>query len=617
MKSTTIRIAGGSGDGIDSTSTNLAKALMRSGCNVFTHRHYPSRIRGGHTYVELRVSDEKVRSRPDEYDILLALGDSFARNPTENAYYGNEEIKPLTENLDDLSEGGIIIYDSGLLDKNDFPKEFENKVEEYNWDVHDINFRDLASKHGRTVIKNTAMVGYMLSLIDSTGLEYVRDIISEKMSGEIKEMNLNVLKEAEERAKDNSSKYSIPRSEHEEEQLLLSASHSISYGALDEGVQFVSGYPMTPWTTVYQTLSELIPKNGGVAEQVEDEITACCMAIGASHAGAKVLTGSSGGGFALMSESIGLAEMAEIPIVLVEAQRGGPATGLPTKPEQSDLHHVLYTSQGDTTRVVFAPGNIEEAYIQTRKAFELAYKYQLPSVILIDQKISGELRNVDKSVFTQTETNGGDLGTTLTEDEIAELPHHESGKFNRYRYLDELGSSYSPRSLPGQKDGRYLTTGNEHNKQGHIEEDPDNRYEIMSRRIKKLDDIREELNSLDNTYQTEHGHEDANTAILCFGSIQGTVFETVDTLYDNEGLKLNSMGISELKPFPQKEVQEFINKHDNIIVVEMNATAQFKDELLKNVSFEGKNLESIIKYNGNPFTPKELGNKITKVIQNE
>ncbi len=619
MNSVTVRLAGGSGDGIDSTSTNLAKALMRSGCNVFTHRHYPSRIRGGHTYVELRISDEEVKSRPNEYECLIALGDSFARSPKEDAYYGDEEVKPLTENLDDLAEGGVIIYDSGLIDDSSLPNDFDTRVNENDWTVYDIDFRGLATEHGRPVMKNTGTIGFMLSVLDYE-TDCVEEIINEQMSGDNEKKNIKILQEAVKLANEygNNHDIQIPSGEHDETQLLMSASHAIAYGAVDEGVQFVSGYPMTPWTTVYQTLSELVPKQGGVAEQVEDEITACCAAIGASHAGAKVLTGSSGGGFALMSEGLGLAEMTETPLVLVEAQRGGPATGLPTKPEQSDLEHVLYTSQGDAMRVVFSPGNIEEAYIQTRRAFELAYKYQLPSIILIDQKISGELRNVDESVFTDREVTGGDLGSVLTEDEIAESSHHSSGKFNRFRYSDELDGNVSPRSLPGQNDGRFLTSGNEHNKQGHISEDPNNREEQMTRRVSKLDDIRSELNGMDESYQTMYGYDDAEVGVICFGSTQGTVFETVDEMYDIENTKLQAMGVSELKPFPVEEVQEFVDNHSTVCVVELNATNQFKNELMKHIETKRRphdvTIETINKYNGNPFTPTELVGEIEKVI---
>ena len=161
------RIAGGSGDGIDSTSQNFAKALMRSGLHVFTHRHYPSRIRGGHTYVEVRAGPEPIRSRGDGFNFLLALGDSFARNPSEGAYYGNEQLKPLTENLDDLNEGGIIVYDSGLIEEDDVTDiRLEERAEGNGWHVYPMNLREMAREHGREVMRNTAGVGATAAMLD-------------------------------------------------------------------------------------------------------------------------------------------------------------------------------------------------------------------------------------------------------------------------------------------------------------------------------------------------------------------------------------------------------------------------------------------------------------------
>ncbi|MFC6725016.1 2-oxoacid:acceptor oxidoreductase family protein, partial [Halobium palmae] len=295
------RIAGGSGDGIASTSQNFAKALMRSGLNVFTHRHYPSRIRGGHTYTEIRAREEPTKSRGDGYNFLLALGDSFARNPQDNAYYGKEEIKPLSENLDELREGGVIVYDSGLLDPSEIP-EFDERVEENDWHVYDLDLRNLAREHGREVMRNTAGVGVTCA-ITGLDLEHVEELMRDAMKEEILEPNLTVLREAHEIVTDeydvDAPDISVPTGEHDEEQLLMSGSDAIAYGAIDEGCRFIAGYPMTPWTEVFTIMTQNLPELGGISEQVEDEIAAAALAIGASHAGVKAMSGSSGGGFAL------------------------------------------------------------------------------------------------------------------------------------------------------------------------------------------------------------------------------------------------------------------------------------------------------------------------------
>jgi pyruvate ferredoxin oxidoreductase alpha subunit len=594
------RIAGGSGDGIASTSQNFAKALMRSGRHVFTHRHYPSRIRGGHTYTEVRVSEEPVRARGDGYNFLLALGDSFARNPSENAYYGNEELKPLEENLDELREGGVIVYDTGLLDASEID-DFEERVEENDWHVYPMDLRNMARDFGREVMRNTAGVGVTAALT-GIDLQYIEDLMSEAMPDEILEPNIEILYHAAEKATeefDITHDVAAPGGEHDEEQVLLSGSDAIAYGALDAGCRFISGYPMTPWTEVFTIMSGLLPEVGGISEQVEDEIAAAALAMGASHAGVKAMSGSSGGGFALMSEPLGLAEMSETPVVLIEAMRAGPSTGMPTKPEQADLEHVLYTSQGDSSRVVFAPGTPEEAYDQTRQAFRIAYDYQLPAIVLYDQKLGGEMTNVPASHFDR-EPNP-DPGSVITEAELEDAPHDGTGKYQRFQYDAENG--VSPRSLPGQKDGRFLVTGNEHHQSGHISEDPENRVLQMDRRLGKFEHIRAELDEEEN--QTYYGPEDADYGMITFGSQQGTVKEAVDRLND-DGHSVRGVSISDMAPFPEEELAAFLEGVEEAVVVEMNASGQLRGLAQKELGRYGEKMSSLLKYDGEPFRPEEV-----------
>ncbi|MFB6081726.1 MAG: 2-oxoacid:acceptor oxidoreductase subunit alpha [Halanaeroarchaeum sp.] len=596
------RIAGGSGDGVDSTSQNFTKALMRSGLHVFTHRHYPSRIRGGHTYVEVRASAEPVGSRGDTFNFLLALGDSFARNEQEAAIYGNEEIKPLTENLDDLREGGVIVYDTGQLDEADVP-DFEERVEENDWQVYPIDLRSIAQEHGREIMRNTAGVGATAALV-GMDLDRIEELMEEAMSGDILEANLNVLQDAYDHVQeefDVDTGISVPENDHDEEQVLLSGSHGISYGAIDEGCRFISGYPMTPWTDVFTIMSQELEDMGGIAEQVEDEIAAAAAAVGASHAGAKAMSGSSGGGFALMSEPLGLAEMTETPLVLVESMRAGPSTGMPTKTEQADLEHVLYTSQGDHSRLAFAPGDPLEAYEQTRTAFELAWKYQMPAIVIYDSKLAGEYRNVPKSFFDR-EPNP-DLGTTLTEAELEDAPHDETGRFERFQWEGE--DNVSPRSLPGQKNGRFLATGNEHWPNGQIAEDPTNRVKQVDRRLGKLDAAREDLDAMDESFQSVWGDEDADIGVITWGSTQGTVEEAVRELVA-DGKSVKGLGVSELMPFPADEVTAFVESVDEVVIAEMNASGQFRGLLQKELGAYGEKLSSLLKYNGEPFRAEEI-----------
>jgi pyruvate ferredoxin oxidoreductase alpha subunit len=597
------RVAGGSGDGIDSTSQNFAKALMRAGLNVFTHRHYPSRIRGGHTYVEVRADDEPVQSRGDGFNFLLSLGDSFARNPDDEAYYGTEELKPLYEHFDDLNEGGVIVYDKGLIDEEDVAEmDLEGKAERNGWHVYPIDLRGIAREHGREVMRNTAGVGATAALLDIDTTHF-EELMREVMGGEMAEANIETLHAGYERAAEMEFTHDIraPEGSHDTEQALMGGSAAIAYSALDAGCRFISGYPMTPWTDAFTIMSQNLAKFGGISEQVEDEIAAAALALGASHAGVKAMSGSSGGGFALMSEPLGLAEMTETPVVLLEAMRAGPSTGMPTKPEQADLEHVLYTSQGDSCRVVFAPGNVREAYDQTRKAFELAYDYHLPAILLYDQKLGGEMRSVPADFFDREPDP--DPGAVLTEDELADAAHDASGKFERYSYEGKNG--VVDRSIPGQEGGRFLATGNESQEVGHISEDPDNRTLQMDRRLEKLSSIREGLDDRDASHQTYHGPAGAELGILTWGSQQDTVFEAVDRL-NARGTEVKALGVSDLMPFPELEVTAFLESVDECLVVEMNATAQFRGLVQKELGRFGPRMSSLLKYDGESFEPGEI-----------
>ena len=608
------RVSGGSGDGIDSTSQNFAKALMRAGLHVFTHRHYPSRIRGGHTYVEVRAQSTEVRSRGDGFNFLLALGDSFARNPDDEAYYGDEKLKPLYEHFDDLNEGGIIVYDTGVISEEEAQAVgLDEHAEENNWHVYPIDLRSIAREYGRDVMRNTAGVGVTAALV-GIDTSYFEELIQEVMPGEMAEANIKTLQAAYEHAQelDQGHDIEVPEGEHDGEQALMSGSDAIAYASLDAGCRFISGYPMTPWTSAFTVMSQHLPNFGGISEQVEDEIAAAALALGASHAGVKSMSGSSGGGFALMSEPLGLAEMTETPVVLLEAMRAGPSTGMPTKSEQADLEFVLYTSQGDSCRVVFAPGNIQEAYEQTRQAFEYAYDYHLPAIIVYDQKLGGEMRNVPVEFFDREPDP--DPGAVLTEDELAEAAHDAAGKFKRYAHDAEDG--VNPRSVPGQKGGRFLATGNESMEVGHIAESPENRVIQMDRRMEKLDVIRADLDEGDSSNQTYHGPADAEYGILTWGSQQDTVFEAVDRL-EARGSDVKALGVSDLMPYPEDEVRSFLESVEECLVVEMNATAQFRGLTQKELGQFGPRMTSLLKYDGEPFEPGEIVDGFEATIEDQ
>ena len=314
------------------------------------------------------------------------------------------------------------------------------------------------------------------------------------------------------------------------------------------------------------------------------------------------MSGSAGGGFSLMSEPLGLAEMVEQPIVLLEAQRAGPATGMPTKTEQADLEHVLYTSQGDSTRIVLAPGDPEEAYEQTRMAFQIAYGYNIPVILLYDQKLGAELRNIPLSFFDRTPDPS--MPGTISESDLIDAPHHPSGKYHRYNYDAKDGVSL--RSIPGQKHGRFHASGNEHTQEGHISEDPINRVLQMDRRRSKIAAIRTYLDAQNVSNNTPYGPISSPYGILTWGSNKGTVEEAVDRINSSETPLVKALSVSDLCPFPIQEVTSFVESVSKILVVEMNATGQFQGLVKQQLGAYGDKLYGLLKYDGNPFEPAEI-----------
>jgi pyruvate ferredoxin oxidoreductase alpha subunit len=611
----TIRVAGGAGDGIDTTGFATAKALMRSGLDVATHRHYASRIRGSHTYFELRASDEPLRSWGDEYEVLVALGDSFARSPNPDAYYtdpkrGPEELHPLTENLHDLKDGGVIVYDAGLLEEEEileYVPDWHDRIKENDWQVLDLDLTAWAEEYGRKVMRNIAGVTAAWALLDQDPHVF-KDVMAERLPEKALEANLKLFDDVYETLREEhgtAANVNIPEGEHEEEQVLISGSEAAAYAALQEGIRFVSGYPMTPSTALFENLTEWFtevePK--GVSQQVEDEIAGINAAIGASHVGAKALTTTSGGGFSLQSEAIGLAEVTETPIVVCEASRGGPSTGLPTKPEQSDLEHVLYTSQGDTGRVVLAPGSMEDMHHVVRDAVRLAYGdpdtgwegFQGPVLVMYDAELARFYTNLPRSFF-EGEGNGY-VGAVPDREEIEAGDTDDRETFARYRHDAPDGVNVRP--LPGQLGARYLATGSEHNEYGHVSEDPVNRKKIMDRRLGKLEAVRRQL-QMGETHQEVHGPRDALHGIIAWGFPAAVAAGSVDRL-NEAGRSVKLVKVVDMQPFPREEVRGFIESVDKVLVPEMNATGQLRALIQRELGDYHDKLVSLLKYDGVPF----------------
>jgi 2-oxoglutarate ferredoxin oxidoreductase subunit alpha len=380
--------------------------------------------------------------------------------------------------------------------------------------------------------------------------------------------------------------------------MLINGNQAIAYGAAAAGCRWISMYPMTPATSITEWLAAHAQKLGVVVKQCEDELTAILMAIGASHTGVRAMTATSGGGFSLMVESIGLAAITETPLVVVLAQRGGPSTGLPTRTEQSDLQFVLHASHGEFPRVVLTPGTIEECFQAGYRAFNFAEKYQTPVFILTDMNQTTAVRAIDPERFDlgAVEIDRGEL---LTDDQLDALTE----PYLRHKITE---SGISPRAVPGHPNAVIMTTSDEHYENGQAVEEAAMRVLQMDKRMRKAElaarDIREPL---------FEGPEDAEITLVGWGSTYGPIHEARRRL-EADGLSVNHLHYHDMWPFPTRRTEEVLGRARRIIGIENNFTGQLAliIRMLTGIHIE----EKILKYDGRPFADDEIASKVRERV---
>lgn len=373
---------------------------------------------------------------------------------------------------------------------------------------------------------------------------------------------------------------------------------AIALGALAAGSRIMSAYPITPASEIMEYLTKKMPKVGGIVVQTEDEIAAVTMAMGASYGGARAFTASAGPGLSLMMEGLGLSGMTETPLVVVDTQRGGPSTGLPTKQEQSDLFAMLYGTHGEIPKVVIAPSTGEEAFYDTVQAFNIADELQLPVILLSDLQLSLGKQTVEPFDYKKVSIKRGKLNL----DELPELEDKEY--FKRYEVTED---GVSTRVVPGQKYGIHHVTGVEHSEIGTPSEAPTNRVAQMDKRFRKLNYVNFEM-----PIYTDAPHDEADVLIVGFGSTRGAI-EEIRPLLDAEGVKANHAHVRLISPFPAEELLAEMNKAKKVIVVENNATGQLASIIKLNVGQHHKTV-SLTKYDGTPFLPNELLGRVKELL---
>ncbi len=552
-----IMIGGEAGQGLVTIGEILTKTLVRSGYSVTVSKSYQSRVRGGHNTFSIRFGPGEIHAPQESVDLLVALNGETVR------LHGDE-----------LNEGGIVIAD----------READVECD----DCIRVPFKELAeNKYNNTAA--LGVVGAIIGIDKALIRQAVDDRFEAKKGAEVASKNEAAIDSAYEWVKGQSISFEAPKAQEGKElRAAIDGNQAIALGAISAGVRFYSFYPMTPATSVALTLLKHADEAKLVVEQVEDEIAAINMALGASYAGAVSMVGTSGGGFALMVEGISLAGMTETPIVVVVAQRPGPATGLPTRTEQADLDFVLHSGHGEFPRAVFAPGSVEECFSLTRKAVELAERYQSPVFILTDQFLADSTRAVASSAISELRT----VRAGASEKEI-------EGDYLRFRVTDD---GVSPRLLPGRSRNLVVVDSDEHTPDGHITEDLKVRVEMVEKRMRKLSGLRAEV-----TAPEYSGADDPDILLVTWGSTKGAALEATREL-EGKGVKCATLSFGQVWPLVADHFMKRFEAAKRVVCVEGNALGQFAGLIRRETGYEM--VERILRYDGLPITPEFILGKI-------
>ncbi len=575
-----VRIGGDSAaGGIVTTGEVFARIAAYAGLEIYTTRTIPAEIKGGHVMFQVRAADHPVHSQGDELDLLVAYDEeSYQR-------YLNMLKRP----------EGILVYNSNDLQA---PKEIPHSF--------GLPLNDLARKIDFMRGRNIILIGALSKLFDLP-YDLAADVVRKQL-GRKKEMldqNLSALENGYKYVEENISHtalFHLPmvKKQGPDERLVLSGNQALSIGALAANCRFYAGYPITPASDIMEFLAAEFPKCGGTMVQAEDEIAAVAMAIGAGFAGRRSMTATSGPGLALMIELLGHASMTETSIVIVDVQRGGPSTGLPTKVSQGDLRMAAFAGNDDAPRFVVAPLSVQDCFYQMPHAFNLAEKYQSPVLFLSDQ---------DMSVRVQT-IAPFDLSRVNIEPRLLWQP--EQGIDAPYeRYID-TPSGVSPMSLPGMKGGQYTAEGLEHKASGAPDFSPAQHVKMTHKRFRKLDSALDDIEAW-HMFK-EWGDPDARLGIVGWGSTSGPVREAI-VRAQAQGIKVAAFYPTALWPLPARSLKAFLQKRSQILVPEMNYTGQFAGMLRARMQEYGLDVPIIKlnKYSGEPFTTSQVYEKIKEV----
>jgi 2-oxoglutarate ferredoxin oxidoreductase subunit alpha len=575
LNSVEVMFGGQAGDGSLTTGDLIAGVFKRMGLEVYTYKDFPSRIRGGHTNYVIRASERKDYGMADAVDGLVAF-----------------DLEAVEAHIEEMRPGGFVVFDNTSEVISD-----DMRRHDVTW--YEIPLAKLAKELGLELIRNTISLGVLGALIGMDPAIIRHDVrrLYQRKGEKVVDLNMRAIEAGENFVRDNftgkPSGYGLVAA-NDGDRLIMMGNDAIAYGALVAGCRFMAGYPITPATDVLEWMSVQLPKFGGVVVQAEDELAAITMTLGAAYAGVRAMTATSGPGQALMTEAIGLAGVLEIPVVVVECARTGPSTGMPTKTEQSNLNHLIYSGHGEIPRVILAPGTVSESFELTVDAFNLAEQYQLPVFVLTEQALCQSKATLPPFDLSKVHVERGKL---IDSGEVV------FGEYKRFAFTDD---GVSPRVIPGIPGGMHLAPGSEHNDAGVITENARNRARMMEKRMGKLESMRDLL-----PRAVLHGVADADIAILGYGANTGPIAEAVDRLGAGNVLT-RFLQLRTLWPFPDDDIKEFVRGAQHVFVVENNYTGQLM-QLVRAVVGPLDALHGVRKYDGRPFRPIEIIEPVLRI----
>lgn len=566
-------IGGPAGAGQQIAGNIFAKACMRSGLYVCDMSEYPSRIRGGIVTFQVSLSNKPIYAVYEPTHLLIAL------SPEAFAYCQKDVVRE-----------GLILFD-----KDKFTPEAKYTRGRK---MHGVSLKAMTEQAGVPIIAgNMIMLGIAVRLM-SHNLAMIEQVVREMFGGkgsEVAESNVKAItfgyQYAQRELHPKQYPYQFDHGKSGHNRVLVTGNEMAALGAVAAGCQYYVAYPMTPATSILHNLTNWADKTGMLVVQPEDEIAAVHHAIGASYAGVRSLVATSGGGFALMNEGVSLAAMTETPLTVIDSQRPGPATGLPTWTEQGDLQYICHAGHGEFVRAVLAPGDQAEAFTHTALALNLAEKYQIPTFVLLDKYLS----EGHQAIKLPNTTVAVDRGVMLTTAQLAKIKNYQ-----RYQIT---ASGISARAVPGQPGGVHLTNSDEHDEAGFTIEGftPAMRLAQTNKRLAKLKRVLKELPK-----PKRYGPAKARLTLIGWGSVKGPVLEALKSLPN-----VNYIHVQSPWPLDEKTYVQLLKNTKHLVAIENNATGQFAQLLRQatGITITAK----ILKYNGSQFYPQEIVERVTKI----